>query len=99
MTLLKSVLYIDLDESNFRIENREDLFEKYIGGTGVASKLLLEECQPKLDPFSPKSPIIIAVGPLTALLPGMAKAVSMFKSPLTGNLGESHASGHIGNAI
>ena len=99
MSLLKDILYIDLDKNEFQIVNREDIFEKYIGGAGVASRLLLEECQPKLDPFSPKSPIIFAIGPLTALLPAMAKAVSMFKSPLTCNLGESHASGHIGAAI
>ncbi|MEM3571401.1 MAG: aldehyde ferredoxin oxidoreductase family protein [Candidatus Bathyarchaeia archaeon] len=99
MSSLKNVLYIDLDEEKSQIVNREDIFEKYIGGAGVASRLLLEECEPKLDPFSPRSPIILAIGPLTTLLPGMAKAVSMFKSPLTGNLGESHASGHLGAAI
>jgi len=97
--LLKKVLYINLSKNEYKVMDREDIFEKYIGGAGVASKLLLEECLPKLDPFAPESPIIFAIGPLTSLLPGMAKAVSMFKSPLTGNLGESHASGHLGNAI
>ncbi len=87
------VLYINLSKKNFRIVDRSDLFEKYIGGAGVASQLLLEECPQGIDPLSPDNPIILAIGPLTSLYPLASKTVAMFKSPLTGNLGESHAGG------
>jgi aldehyde:ferredoxin oxidoreductase len=90
---LSKVLYIDLTKRKFWIENREDLFSKYIGGTGVAINLLNEECPKGIDPFHPDNPIIFAVGPLTGLFPLCSKTVAMFKSPLTGNLGESHAGG------
>lgn len=90
---LRNVLYINLSKKSFQIKDRSDLFEKYIGGAGVASQLLLEECPEGIDPYGPDNPIIMAVGPLTSLYPLASKTVAMFKSPLTGNLGESHAGG------
>jgi aldehyde:ferredoxin oxidoreductase len=96
---LYNVLYIDLTEGRYEVQERKDLFEKYLGGTGVAIKLLEEECPKGVDPLSPENPIIFAVGPLTGLYPLASKTVAMFKSPLTGNLGESHAGGRSAAAI
>jgi aldehyde:ferredoxin oxidoreductase len=70
-----------------------------IGGSGVAIKLLTEECPKGTDPLAPENPIILAVGPLTGLYPIASKTVAMFKSPLTGNLGESHCGGRSAVAI
>ncbi len=98
MTLDK-ILYIDLSKRRFHVRSRPELFEKHIGGTGVAIRLLMEECPEKADPFGPENPIILAVGPLTSLFPMASKTVAMFKSPLTGNLGESHAGGRSAAAI
>ncbi|MFQ5710715.1 MAG: aldehyde ferredoxin oxidoreductase N-terminal domain-containing protein [Candidatus Geothermarchaeales archaeon] len=99
MAKLRKVLYIDLSRRGFHVEDRGDLFEEYLGGTGVAAALLLEECPKKADPLGPENPIIFAVGPLTGLFPLASKTVAMFKSPLTGNLGESHAGGRSAIAI
>jgi len=96
---LANVLYIDLSKRIFKVEKRRDLFEKYMGGTGVATALLHEECPENCDPLGPDNPIIFAVGPLTALFPLASKTVAMFKSPLTGNLGESHCGGRSAVAI
>jgi aldehyde:ferredoxin oxidoreductase len=90
---LKNVLNIDLTSKRFWIEDREDLFEQYLGGVGVASKLLSEECPQGVDPLGPENPIIFAVGPLNGLFPLASKTVACFKSPLTKNYGESHAGG------
>lgn len=92
-TIPTKVLYIDLTKKKFRVENKEDLFEKYIGGTGVASQLLLKECPKGIDALSPDNPIILAIGPLTGIFPLASKTVAMYKSPHTGNLGESHVGG------
>jgi len=96
---LEKILYIDLTRRTFKVERRPDLFEKYLGGTGVATRLLHEECPEGCDPLGPDNPIIFAVGALTALFPLASKTVSMFKSPLTGNLGESHCGGRSAVAI
>lgn len=96
---LANVLYVDLTKKRFWSVRRDDLFEKYLGGAGVAAQLLLEECPENCDPLGPDNPIILAVGPLTALFPLASKTVAFFKSPLTGNLGESHCGGRSAIAI
>ncbi|MEA3325358.1 MAG: aldehyde ferredoxin oxidoreductase family protein [Euryarchaeota archaeon] len=96
---IRNVLYIDLSDKNFRVEARRDLFERYIGGAGVAIQLLHEECPEGCDALAPENPIIFAVGPLTGLFPLASKTVAMFKSPHTGNLGESHCGGRSAVAI
>lgn len=96
---LANVLYIDLSQKRFWIERRQDLFGKYIGGTGVATQLLHEECPKGCDAFAPENPIVFTVGPLTGLFPLASKTVAMFKSPHTGNLGESHCGGRSAVAI
>jgi aldehyde:ferredoxin oxidoreductase len=96
---LSKVLYIDLTKKRFSVKDRKDLFEKYLGGTGVATALLHEECPEGIDAFDPSAPIIFAVGPLTGVLPLASKTCAMFKSPHTGDLGESHAGGRSAIAI
>ncbi len=93
------VLYVDLSRRRFWIEERSDLFEESIGGTGAAIRLLEEECPRGVDPLGPENPIILAVGPLVGLFPMASKTVAMFKSPHTGNLGESHSGGRSAVAI
>jgi len=97
--VLANVLYIDLSQKKYWVERREDLFEKYLGGAGVAIQLLKEECPAGSDPLGPENPIIFAVGPLTGLFPLASKTVAMFKSPHTGNLGESHCGGRSAVAL
>lgn len=96
---LANILYVDLSKKRFWIEKRQDLFEKYIGGTGVATQLLHEECPKDCDALSAENPIIFAVGPMTSLFPLASKTVAMFKSPHTSNLGESHCGGRSAIAI
>lgn len=96
---LARVLRIDLTRKRFWVEECPELFEKGLGGTGVAVELLHELCPKNADPFGPENPIIIAVGPLNPLFPLASKAVAMFKSPHTGNLGESHCGGRVALAL
>ncbi|MFQ3573772.1 MAG: aldehyde ferredoxin oxidoreductase N-terminal domain-containing protein [Thermodesulfovibrionales bacterium] len=93
------VLYIDLTNKRFHKQDRPELFERYIGGAGVGIQLLKEECPQGIDPFDPQNPIIFTIGPLNGLFPLASKTVAMFKSPHTGNLGESHAGGRSAIAI
>jgi len=99
MSGLNNVLYIDLTKKAYKVVERKDLFSEYIGGSGVAVKLLEEECPQGVDPYSPENPIIFAVGPLNGVLPIASKTVAMFKSPHTGDLGESHCGGRTSTAI
>ncbi len=96
---LNRVLYIDLNKLTSWVEPRPDLFDESLGGTGVAIRLLTEESPTGADPLDPRNPIIFAVGPLVGHFPLASKTVAMFKSPHTGDLGESHAGGRSAIAI
>jgi aldehyde:ferredoxin oxidoreductase len=96
---LQRVLFVDLSKRRFWVEPRRDLFEESLGGSAVAIRLLDELCPEGIDPLSPENPIIFAVGPLTGFYPLASKTVAMFKSPHTGDLGESHAGGRSAIAI
>jgi aldehyde:ferredoxin oxidoreductase len=88
------VLTIDLTARLVRIHKREDLFP-YLGGVGIASKLLEENMFPELSPLSSMQPIVFANGAASTIFPVITKTVAMFISPLTGELGESYAGGRM----
>ncbi len=92
------VLYIDLDTAKIEIKQREDLAE-YLGGVGLASKLLDETMRPELPPLAPEQPIVFAIGAISGIYPLITKTVAMFISPLTGELGESYAGGRLALAL
>jgi aldehyde:ferredoxin oxidoreductase len=96
---LANVLHIDLSTKHYWVCQRADLFERYLGGAGVAIQILDEECPVDAEPLSASNPIVFAVGPLTGLFPLASKTVAMFKSPHTGDLGESHCGGRSAAAI
>ncbi len=96
---LKYVLYVDLSTKRFWKEERPDLFSANIGGVGVASALLEEECPQEVEPQDPKNPIILAVGPANGLFPIASKSVALFRSPHNGLLGESHAGGRSATSL
>ncbi|MDR2108670.1 MAG: aldehyde ferredoxin oxidoreductase, partial [Coriobacteriales bacterium] len=43
-----------------------DPYKHYIGGMGLANKIMYDEVPAGTDPFSPENKLVIAVGPLTA---------------------------------
>lgn len=88
------MLDIDLDKGTTEKKDVSALFQELIGGTGVATALLAE-MDPQLDAYDRKAPVIFALGPFSSIFPVATKTVAMFKSPLTGNLGESHAGGRL----
>ncbi|HBT40390.1 MAG: Aldehyde ferredoxin oxidoreductase [Thermotoga sp. 50_1627] len=92
---------LSVDLTSGKVEEKEvsELFRTFIGGTGVLTYLAMQEITKDLDPFSEKSPIYFAIGPLNGYFPSMSKTVAMFRSPLTGDLGESHAGGRLSLAM
>lgn len=88
------VLNINLSSRKIRIDKREDL-KAYLGGVGVASKLLEENMNPQCLPLDEKQPIVLAIGAASTVFPVITKTVAMFISPLTGELGESYAGGRL----
>ena len=96
---LVRVLRVDLTTGEFQVADRPDLWRDYLGGTGVAFRLLDESVYDDRDALHPSQPVAFANGPLTTIFPVVTKAVATFRSPLTGEYGESHAGGHFASAL
>jgi aldehyde:ferredoxin oxidoreductase len=96
---LVRILHVNLTTGEHRVEDRQDLFHDYLGGTGVAVQLLDELVREDQDPLDPDQPIVLAIGPLTTIFPVVTKAVATFRSPLTGEYGESHAGGYLASSL
>jgi len=91
------VARINLTKRSVKMSNiPKEWEEKYIGGKGIATKLLFD-IPPKINPFHPDNVLIFGVGPLTGIpLPGSSRMAAVFKSPLTFGYGESQCGGFIG---
>ena len=92
------VLRVDLSQGSYAIENLDStLAKKFIGGRGLAVKIIFDEVNATIDPLSPENKLIFATGPLTG-----TKAVSssrymvVTKSPLTGAIAFSNSGGRFG---
>ena len=78
----------------------ESMFLKYLGGLGLASRLLLDYTEPKIDPLSEKNVVVIAPGLLVGTgLPTASKTTLTFKSPLTNAFGRSVSGAYLGVAL
>ena len=93
------VMFVDLTAGSFRIEEDPQLFRDFLGGTAAATELLRRHGRPDIDPLAPEASMILAIGPFSALFPVATKTVALFRSPLTGELGESHAGGRLASAM
>jgi len=92
------ILYVDLtNEKTETRELKEEEVDMFIGGIGLATKILVEEMDPLVDPLSPKNVLVFMTGPLTGtMIPSSGRYVVAAKSPLTLAWGEAHASGFWG---
>ncbi len=101
MSWTKKVLRVDLTAGTVSEEplNMEWAAE-YIGQRGLATRYIVEETDPKVDPMSPDNKIIFATGPLTGTAASTGGRYSVItKSPLTGAIACSNSGGFIGAEI
>lgn len=59
------ILRVDLTTGTISTQPT-DPYKAYIGGMGIANKIMYDEVPAGTDPFSPENKVIFAVGPLTA---------------------------------
>lgn len=63
-----TILRVDLSTGEITKESSEDKVKKFIGGMGLAAKLMWDEIQPETQPFDPENKILFMTGPLTGTL-------------------------------
>lgn len=91
-------LRVNLTNEKISYETLEETFyRRHFGGRGLISYYLLNELEPKIDPFSRENKLIFACGPVTgAPFSGSGRNSVGAKSPLTGGYGESEVGGYWG---
>jgi aldehyde:ferredoxin oxidoreductase len=92
-----NMLEVDLTTELSRVVDVTEDVKKYLGGRGLANKLIWDLVPPGADSLGPNNILHIGVGPLTGLIG--TKTVLSFKSPLTGWAGRSAVSGYFGEEI
>lgn len=94
-------LFIDLTSQTFRsVTLQEQLVFDYIGGRGIAAKLIYDLLPPNIDPLSSDNLLIIFSGPLNGTnAPGSSRIVFMTKSPLGGAINPASMGGSFPNAF
>ena len=92
------VLRVNLTTGSITTEpTRMDWAQQYIGQRGLASKYLVEEVDPRVDPLGPDNKMIFATGPLTGTAASTGGRYSVItKGALTNAIACSNSGGYWG---
>jgi aldehyde:ferredoxin oxidoreductase len=95
---LKKILRVDLSERRVEASPLDDeITEKFLGGSGIASALFVKESTAETEPLSPENPLVAVAGPFTGTrVPATSRHHVVAKSPLTGIFGEANVGGSWG---
>jgi len=91
------ILQINVSDQSFHVETIEDtILERYLGGKGLSTYLLLKQNPPGVDPLSPENLLILATGPVSGTpIWGSCRYGMFTKSPQTGFYSESYSGGTV----
>jgi aldehyde:ferredoxin oxidoreductase len=94
----RKILRVNLTTGSVKSEPLNmDWAMKYLGQRGLASKYLVEEIDPKVDPLSADNKLIFATGPLTGTAASTGGRYSVItKGPLTNAIACSNSGGYWG---
>ncbi|MFC1860867.1 aldehyde ferredoxin oxidoreductase N-terminal domain-containing protein [Chloroflexota bacterium] len=92
-----NLLEVDLTKETSRVVDVTEDIRKYLGGRGLANKLMWDLVPQGADPLGEDNILHVGVGPITGLIG--TKTILSFISPLTGWAGRSAISGNIGDEI
>ena len=98
MSWAGKILRVDLTAGTVKSEPLNmEWARAYLGSRGLASKYLVEEIDPKVDPLSPANKLIWATGPLTGTMASTGGRYTVVtKGPLTGAIACSNSGGYWG---
>ncbi len=92
------ILRVDLTSGKMSDQEvSEEDCRKYLGGRGLAAKMLYEENKPKIDALDPENRLIFMAGPYTGTQGSFTAFYNVTtKGPLTGAILSAHSGGHWG---
>lgn len=91
-----AIAHVDLNSAAVNLLHYpEEIYARYIGGSGMAAKLYRDRAGYSLAPLSPEAALIFMNGPLAgAKLSGASRACAAARSPLTGAFADSSCGGY-----
>jgi aldehyde:ferredoxin oxidoreductase len=94
-----NILHIDLTRQTTSVEHPpQEVYEKYIGGKGLAGFYLAERVTEPWD--APSMPLLFFTGPLVDTpSPTSGRMTIMSRSPYTGTIGDASVGGKLGTQI
>ncbi len=95
------ILRVNLTDKTVSV-SPTDPYKEYLGGMGIANKIMYDEVPAGTDPLSPENKIVFAVGPLTATgvpLAGRTTIASLSTYTTDHHVVDAHTGGMIGAAI
>jgi aldehyde:ferredoxin oxidoreductase len=92
------ILWVDLTTGKIKVEKpKVSLYKEYIGGYGLAARLLYDRQKGGVDPLGPENTLGLVTGPVTGTgIPSGARYAAIAKSPLTGGWGDANSGGFFG---
>ena len=95
------ILRVDLSDGKVETEEMgPEVRRLYVGGSGIAAKILYDETSATTDPLGPENRLIFMPGVFTgSMIPSSGRHSVVAKSPLTGIYGESDIGGSWGVAL
>ena len=98
MSWAGKILRVNLTAGTVRSEPLNmDWARAYLGSRGLATKYIVEEVDPKVDPLGPDNKVIWATGPLTGTMASTGGRYTVVtKGPLTGAIACSNSGGYWG---
>ena len=92
----RTILRVNLTIKTVTVETLQNgQLRKYIGGAGLAARMLYDELKPGIDPLSPQNKVIFLAGPLAGTIIPCSSRIGVYtKSPLTNGFFHSSAGGH-----
>ena len=98
---MNKVLWVDLDTEKVSSEQiPEEMLRNYIGGRGLAARILYDDLAPKTNPLERQNEVIFMTGPYTGVgAPASARFDVATLSPQTGLFGAANGGGFFGPTL
>ncbi len=95
------ILWVNLSDETFKEEELSDeIYRQFLGGYGLATKLIYENMPAKVDALSPDAILGFFPGLLTGTVsPLSGRFMVAGKSPLTGTWGDANCGGYFGPQV
>jgi aldehyde:ferredoxin oxidoreductase len=101
MAWTRKILRVNLTDRTCRSEPLNmEWAQQFLGSRGLATKYLMAEIDPKVDPLAPENKLIIATGPLTGTIASTGgRWTAVTKGALTGAIAASNSGGQFGGEL